>query len=66
MKTILINGTIYVLDNNIRSISKYVVSKKEYQIVFEYNDGQRKWEVFIDKETRDTVFDEIHTIMKEL
>lgn len=65
MKTILINGTIYVLDNNIRSISKYIVSKKEYQIVFEYNDGQRKWEVFIDKETRDAAFDEIYTIMKE-
>lgn len=61
MKTILINGTIYVLDNNIRSISKGIGCK----IVFEYNDGQKNWEQFIDKETRDTAFDEIYTIMKE-
>lgn len=66
MKTILINGTIYVLDNNIRSISKYTVSKKDYQIIFEYNDGQKNWEHFVEKETRDAVFNEIYTIMKEL
>lgn len=66
MKTILINKTIYVLDSNIRSISKFTASKKDNQIIFEYNDGQKSWEHFVEKETRDAVFDEIYTIMKEL
>ena len=66
MKTILINGTIYILDNHIRSISKYFVTiDNDYQIIFEYNDGRRNWEHFTDKEIRDAVFNEIHTIMKE-
>lgn len=66
MKTILINETIYVLDNKIRSISKFTASKKDHQIIFEYNDNRRNWERFEDKEIRDAVFDKIYTIMKEL
>ena len=66
MKTILINETIYILDNKIRSISKLTMSKKDHQIIFEYNDNQKNWEHFVDKETRDAVFDEIYTMIKEI
>lgn len=69
MKAVLINSTIYVLNENIVSVRKevevYSSRKEYYAIIFEYIDGRKKKEYFVEKETRDAVFDEIYTIMKE-
>lgn len=69
MKTVLINNTIYVLNENIMSIRKeiemYLSGNEYYAIVFEYIDGKKKKEYFENKERRDFAFDEIYTIMKE-
>lgn len=69
MKTILINNTIFVLNENIVNVKKevevYSSGSEYYAIVFEYINGKKEKEYFEDKESRDFTFDEIYTIIKE-
>ena len=68
MKTILINNKIYVLSDNIISITKNMEplfkGKVSYFIVFKYVNGEEEKEFFKTKEKRDTVFNEILAIIK--
>ena len=69
MKTILINNTIFVLNENIVSVRKevemYSSGSEYYAIVFEYIDGRKKKEYLESKEKQNFTFDEIYTIMKQ-
>ena len=73
MKTILINNTIYVLDNNIRRIYKKIKGTGaksnpfHYYINIDYHDKGTfliTEEFETEKEMND-IFNEIYTIMKE-
>lgn len=68
MKVILINNKIYVLNDNILSITKEIESydrKSYYFIRFKYINGTIKKAYFQNEEELNIMFDEIYTLMKE-